>query len=66
MLLEKSCPEYSGLCGEYARAMRGHLSVKDDQKIAAPHGVPDILEHLTLRHTLQLRVRSTRAEGCRI
>ena len=52
MLLEKPTSNAMGSCGEYARATREHISVNDEQKLAALPGIHDILEHLTLQRLL--------------
>jgi hypothetical protein len=39
------------------------ISVNDEQKIAALHGIHDTLEHLTLQHAFQHQASRTRAKG---
>jgi hypothetical protein len=39
MLLEKPTSNAVGSLGEYVHATREHISVNDEQKLAAPHGI---------------------------
>jgi hypothetical protein len=65
MLLEKSYLECGGLVGECARATQEHISVNDEQKIAALDGVHDVLEHRTLQHAFQPKASRTENIGGR-
>ena len=63
MLLEKPTSNAVRSCGEYARATRQHISVNDEQKIAALYPARDVLEHLTLQHAFQHQASRTRVKG---
>ena len=54
-LLLKSTSNAVGSWGEYAHATREHISVSDEQKLAALDGIHNILEHLTLQHALRTK-----------
>jgi hypothetical protein len=57
LLLEKSYLECGGFVGECARATQEHISVNDERKIGALHGVHGVLEHLTLLSTKRVERR---------
>ena len=52
MLVEKPTSNAVGSLGEYVHAMREHISVNDEQKLAALHGIHNTLDHLRLQHCL--------------